>query len=95
MTANTYILLSVACALLIVFILLIKVYRIIIGKDRYTLQEKKTIETYGRVPKAGMKQRNAVLLFISLVALIMASCSPTASLPNGCKYKIHPPKFTK
>lgn len=36
-----------------------------------------------------------VFLTILLVLITMASCSPTASLPNGCKYKINAPKFTK
>ena len=28
-------------------------------------------------------------------ALAIQSCSPTAQLPNGCTYKLNPPKFTK
>lgn len=36
-----------------------------------------------------------LLLIVALICLALASCSPTASLPNGCKYKLIAPKFTK
>lgn len=41
-------------------------------------------------------KRSHELLFVILIVLIsLMSCSPTASLPNGCTYKIHSPKFKK
>jgi hypothetical protein len=94
MTTFTFSLIVLACLAGIVLILLVKVLRIVNGKDRYTLQEKKTVDTYGYLPKAG--NANRLLLFLALVLLIaFSSCSPTASLPNGCKYKVYAPKFNK
>lgn len=83
----------IGCLVLILFLLLY-IRRLLTGRENYTLQEKKTIEKYQYLPKAGNGKRT--LLFLALVLLIaLMSCSPTASLPNGCKYKLIAPKFTK
>lgn len=91
MTLHTYELISIACALLILLIVLIKVLRIINGKERYTLQEKKAIDTYGYLPKA---TKNHYALWVVLILLIAASsCSPKGTLNCGSTYKLYAPKF--
>lgn len=63
-------------------------------------KKKQPVKLY---PVAGEKKRRIeytqakdVALFLLLIILITAmSCSPTASLPNGCTYKINAPKFKK
>jgi hypothetical protein len=41
------------------------------------------------------KEAKDCVVLVLLILLVAASCSPTASLPNGCRYKLHAPKFTK
>lgn len=81
-----------AISLLIVIVFLIKVYRVVNGKERYTSTEKKTIDLYGYLPKTGDKKM--LLLTIVLMLLIGAtSCSPKGTLNCGSTYKLHAPKF--
>jgi hypothetical protein len=91
MNANTFVLLIIIFSLVGVLFLLVKVWRIVNGKDRYTYSEKKTIDMYGRLPKAGDKKM--LLLTIVLMSLIAASCSPKGTLNCGSTYKLNAPKF--
>jgi ABC-type phosphate transport system permease subunit len=92
MSLLTFQLIVIACLAGIVVMLLRKVIRIINGKERYSYTEKKTIDTYKYLPKAGDKKM--LLLTIVLMLLIGAiSCSPKGTLNCGSKYKLIAPKF--
>lgn len=69
MTLLTFSLIVLACLSCIVLILIIKVCRIVTGKETYSHQEKKTIAMYKYLPKATSTGK-IILLWLSLMFLI-------------------------
>jgi hypothetical protein len=46
-------------------------------------------------PKKETNVKQYVIGLLLFMLIAMMGCSPTASLPNGCKYKVYAPKFNK
>lgn len=66
---NLIVIISIACALAILLIVLVYVLRIVKGKTRYqSSTERKAIEIYKYLPKAGSSKH--IVLFILLIIMI-------------------------
>jgi uncharacterized membrane protein YidH (DUF202 family) len=95
---NIYILLSIVCALVAILIALVHVLKIVNGKTRYqSTTEKKAIEQYKYLPKAGNTKQYCIGIILFLLIAAMSGCasSKNGTLPNGCKYKLIAPPFNK